>query len=215
MRVLLFAAALLSASALAQTAMACTTVEHVSANKAEHVLAPGECITSSDTRFNLKMQDDGALKLYDERHPGHFLIWTAESGPAVPGSKAVLKNDGSFMLVDPSGKELWHAPVQSAGVGDYFLVLGKARVEVFKGSTLSDPDRKMIWASAQEVTGDSDGICQCHIRNENGSPGKSLGDTVAACGVPACFALCEAKKDYFGDPLIGTYTKGTGKCKAF
>jgi hypothetical protein len=220
MRVLWFAAALLSAIVTASTAgLACSSVEHVSASKGEYNLTPGspdDCIRSSDGRYELHMQKEGSLALYDNRHPGHVLIWQAKlAGAPQQGSKAVLRNDGSLVVLDPSGKEAWRSAA-AGGMGDYFIMISeKGRLEVYKGSTLSDPAKSVVWASSPGDMPDADGVCQCHITNTDGSPGKSSGDAFDTCGLTSCRSFCASKKDYFGDALIGTYNKGTGKCKAF
>src|SRR3954454_23804633 len=110
MRAFLFAIALLSIFGFAQGAMAaCTSVEHVSANKAEHVFKTDDCIWTTDTRYVLYMHGDGTLTVTDKRFPGHPVLWEADVATPQPGSTAVLKNDGSFVVRDPSGKELWRA----------------------------------------------------------------------------------------------------------
>lgn len=220
MRAFLFAAAFLSAIvSLSAVSQACTGVEHVSASKAEYVLTPGsgdDCIRSQDGRYELHMQNDGTLALYDNRHPGHVLIWQAKlSGAAQEGSKAVLRNDGSLVVVDPSGKEAWRA-APAGETGDYFIMINeKGHIEVYKGTTLGDLGKKLVWASAGDDVPDQDGFCQCHVTNTDGSPGKNMGSPFTTCGLMTCRSTCSAKKDYFGDPLIGTYNRGTGKCKAF
>ena len=75
--------------------------------------------------------------------------------------------------------------------------------------------RTLAWASSADDVPDQDGFCQCHITNTDGSPGKNNGSPFTTCGLMSCRSTCAAKKDYFGDALIGTYNKGTGKCKAF
>jgi hypothetical protein len=101
-------------------------------------------------------------------------------------------------------------------MGEYFIQIDpKGRLEVYKGSTLSDPAKAVVWASSAGDVPDQDGVCQCHITNTDGSPGKSSGESFDTCGLTSCRSTCAAKKDYFGDALIGTYNKGTGKCKAF
>jgi hypothetical protein len=70
------------------------------------------------------------------------------------------------------------------------------------------------WAHEYKA-GDRNGECQCHITNTDGSPGKMQGDQFSVCGLTVCRSTCAAKKDYFGDALIGTYKHGSGKCKAF
>lgn len=220
MRVLWFAAALLAAIVSVSTvSQACSSVEHVSASKAEYTLTPGsgdDCIRSSDGRYELHMEKEGTLSLYDNRHPGHVLIWQAKTdGAPVPGSKAVLRNTGNLVVVDPSGKDVWSSGAP-AGIGDYFIMIDpKGRAEIYKGSTLSDPAKTVAWASSADDVPDQDGFCQCHITNTDGSPGKNNGQPFTTCGLMSCRSACAAKKDYFGDALIGTYTKGTGKCKAF
>ncbi|HVO02496.1 MAG TPA: hypothetical protein VMT54_09855 [Candidatus Cybelea sp.] len=217
MRILLFATALLFAFTSAHMASACTQVEHVSATKAEEVFKAQDCLWTSDGRYRLIMQQDGNLRLYDERHAGRYILWTPDIQPQ-PGSEAVLKNDGSFSVVDPSGKPLWTAPAKAgtATNGDFFITLGdKGRVEIYKGTTLTDPGKTLVWASELDASPDRNGNCQCHVRNTDGSPGRNMQGSFGTCGLTACLSTCGGKKDYFGDPLIGTYNGGDGKCRAF
>jgi len=218
MRAVLFAIALLSIFGFAQGASAaCTTVEHVSATKAEHVLKAEECLWTTDTRYVLFMHRDGTLDLTDKRYPGHPVLWEANIEQPQPGSTAVLQNDGNFVVKDASGKELWRAPAKGDGAkGDYFLVLGKkGKIELYKGITLTDPNHTLVWGSEDNQASDRNGECQCHITNSDGSPGKNSGEQFSVCGLMVCRDTCSAKKDYFGDALIGTYKHGSGKCKAF
>jgi hypothetical protein len=223
MRASLFAVALLSILGFAQFAFsgaasaACTSVEHVSATKAEHVLKAEDCLWTTDTRYVLFMHKDGTFDLTDKRFPGHPVLWEANIEQPQPGSTAVLQNDGNLVVKDPSGKELWRAKSKSTGEkGDYFLVLGKkGRVELYKGVTLQDPSHTLVWGSEDDQAGDRNGECQCNITNSDGSPGKASGEAFSVCGLTVCRSTCSAKKDYFGDALIGTYKHGSGKCKAF
>jgi hypothetical protein len=223
MRAFLFAIALLFTAAFAQfgfsgaASAACTSVEHVSATKAEHVLKAEDCLWTTDTRYVLFMHKDGTLDVTDKRFPGHPVLWEANIGQPQPGSTAVLQNDGNLVVKDPSGKELWRAPSKSTGEkGDYFLVLGKkGRVELYKGVTLQDPSHTLVWGSEDDQAGDRNGECQCNITNSDGSPGKASGEAFSVCGLTVCRSTCSAKKDYFGDALIGTYKHGSGTCKAF
>src|SRR3954447_19124348 len=106
MRAFLFAIAALLTVGFAPGAMAaCTSVEHVGPSKAEHVLKTDDCLWTTDTRYVLYMHGDGTLTLTDKRFPGHPVLWEADVGTPQPGSTAVLKNDGSFVVKDPSGKE--------------------------------------------------------------------------------------------------------------
>ncbi|MDQ7247042.1 hypothetical protein [Dongia sedimenti] len=218
MRPVLFAIALLSIFGFSGAASAaCTTVEHVSATKAEHVLKAEECLWTSDTRYVLFMHKDGTLDLTDKRFPGHPVLWEANIEQPQPGSTAVLQNDGNFVVKDPTGKELWRAPSKTSGEKtDYFLALGKkGKLELYKGVTLQDPNHMLVWASEDNQASDRNGECQCHITNSDGSPGKASGEDFSVCGLMVCRSTCAAKKDYFGDALIGTYKHGSGKCKAF
>jgi hypothetical protein len=217
MRASFFAIALLSIFGFGQVASAaCTTVEHVSATKVEHVLKAEECLWTTDTRYVLFMHKDGTLDLTDKRFPGHPVLWEANIEQPQPGSTAVLQNDGNFVVKDPSGKVMWQAPVKAGEKGDYFLVLGKkGKVELYKGVTLQDPSHTLVWASEDNQASDRNGECQCHITNSDGSPGKDSGESFSVCGLTVCRSTCGAKKDYFGDTLIGTYKHGSGKCKAF
>jgi hypothetical protein len=226
MRAVLFAIALVSAFGFAQfsftgaASASCTTIEHVSASKAEHVFKPGDCLWTSDTRYILFMHKDGSLNLTDKRFPGHPVLWEAKIEQPQPGSTAVLQNDGNFIVKDPAGKELWRAPVRAQVAdgtkGDFFLSLNKkGRIELYKGVTLTDPNHALAWISEDNQAADRNGECQCHITNMDGSPGKLQGDDFSVCGLTLCRSTCAAKKDYFGDAMIGTYKHGSGKCKAF
>jgi hypothetical protein len=196
---------------------ACTTVEHVSATKAEHVFKAEDCLWTTDTRYVLFMHKDGTFDMTDKRFPGHPVLWEANIEQPQPGSTAVLTNDGNLLVKDPTGKILWRAPSKSNGEKtDYFLVLGKkGQVQLYRGVTLQDPNHVQVWASEDNQAGDRNGECQCHITNTDGSPGKTTGEEFSVCGLSSCRSTCAAKKDYFGDALIGTYKHGSGKCKAF
>lgn len=217
MRAFLFAIAAFFVFGFAGMASAaCTTSEHVTPNRAEHVIKAEDCLWTTDTRYILFMHKDGTLDLRDERYPGKPVLWEANIPQPQPGSVAVLLNDGNFVVKSPSGAELWRAPVKSKGVGSYYITLGKkGRIEIYSGSGRSDPNQALVWGSEDNQAGDRNGECQCHITNTDGSPGKTSGDQFSICGLTACRSTCAAKKDYFGDALIGTYKHGSGTCKAF
>lgn len=217
MRALSFAIALFSILGFAQAASAaCTTSEHVTASKPEYVIKSEECIWTTDTRYVLYMHKDGTLDMTDKRFPGHPVLWEANIAQPQPGSTAVLKNDGTFVVKDPTGNEVWRSPAKAGEAGSYFLTLGKkGRVEIYKGSGRSDPNVALVWGSEDNQASDRNGECQCHITNTDGSPGKPNGDEFSVCGLTVCRSTCAAKKDYFGDALIGTYKHGSGTCKAF
>jgi len=217
MRALSFAIALFSILGFAGAASAaCTTSEHVTPSKPEYVIKAEECIWTTDTRYVLFMHKDGTLDMTDKRFPGHPVLWEANIAQPQPGSTAVLKNDGTFVVQGPAGDVLWSSPSKAGEVGNYFLILGKkGRVEIYKGSGRSDPNHALAWGSEENQASDRNGECQCHITNMDGSPGKLQGDEFSVCGLTVCRSTCAAKKDYFGDAMIGTYKHGSGKCKAF
>jgi hypothetical protein len=216
MRAFLFAIAVSIFGFAGAASAACTTSEHVTPSRAEHIFKSEECIWTTDTRYILFMHKDGTLDLRDERYPGHPVLWEANIPQPQPGSVAVLKNDGSFVVNGPNGNELWRAPVKTREPGNFFIMLGKkGRVEIYSGTGRSDPNQALVWGSEDNQAGDRNGECQCHIVNSNGSPGKDQGDAFSVCGLMVCRDTCAAKKDYFGDALIGTYKHGSGKCKAF
>ncbi len=95
----------------------------------------------------------------------------------------MLQNDGNLVVKDPSGKELWRSTSKSTGEKtDYFLVLGKkGRVELYKGVTLQDPNHLLVWASEDNQASDRNGECQCHVTNQDGSPGTASGDSFSVC----------------------------------
>ena len=107
--------------------------------------------------------------------------------------------------------------VQKEGTkADFFLALTKkGKVELYRGVTLNDAGNALVWASEDNQAADRNGECQCHVTNQDGSPGKASGEQFSICGLMVCRSTCAAKKDYFGDALIGTYKHGSGKCKAF
>jgi hypothetical protein len=222
MRAFLIATIVLAALGFGRDAVACNAIEKVTADQPEHVFKSEDCLWSSDSRFFMYMHKDGTLDVRDKRNPGQAPIWTAKlSGPAQPGSTAVLRNDGSFVVLDPAGNQLWAAAVRKsltapAGYkGDFYIAFNKkGRLEIYKGKDLSDPSRDLVWY-ASDLHDDTDGQCQCHVTNMDGSPGKAKDDPFGACGLDACRSTCAAKKDYFGDKLIGTYSGGGGKCRAF
>jgi hypothetical protein len=221
MRAFLIAAVVLAALGLGRAAEACNAIEQVTAEKPEHVFKSEDCLFSNDSRYAMFMHKDGTLDVTDKRTPGKAL-WTAKlSGPAQPGSSAVLRNDGTFVVLDPAGNTLWSAAVRRsltapAGYkGNFFIAFNKrGRLEIYKGKDVADPNRDLVWYASDDHD-DVNGTCQCHITNLDGSPGKAKDDTFGTCGLDACRSSCASKKDYFGDKLIGVYTGGGGRCKAF
>src|SRR3954452_12936372 len=113
MRAFLLAIAILSIFGFAGSASAaCTTIEHVSATKVEHVFKAEDCLWTTDTRYVLYMHADGTLDVTDKRYPGHPVLWEANIDQPQPGSTAVLQNDGNFVVKDPKGNILWKAPIK-------------------------------------------------------------------------------------------------------
>ena len=126
---------------------------------------------------------------------GKPVLWEANIPQPQPGSVAVLKNDGSFLVKSPSGEELWRAPVKTREPGSFFMMLGsKGRIEIYSGSGRSDPNRALVWGSEDNQASDRNGECQCHITNMDGSPGKPQEATFSVCGLQVCRSTCAAER---------------------
>ena len=96
------------------------------------VLAPpdelkiGDSLTSSNGRYQLRLQSDGNLVIYDVQDHGHDVaIWSSgTNGQAV--SKALMQDDGNFVIYGyPTAQKplnpLW--ATNTADEPDAFLVL--------------------------------------------------------------------------------------------
>jgi surface antigen len=70
--------------------------------KPKEILRPGQYLRSDDRAYQVVMQHNGNLVIYD-RH--HTAVW--ESATSAPGSHLVMGPGGSLTIYGPLGKELW------------------------------------------------------------------------------------------------------------
>ena len=115
------------------------------ANKYLGTLKPGyqlyvlDTLTSADGNYQLMLQDDGDLVLNRINKP-HSLIWSAGIKGKHP-LKAVMQDDGSFVVYDKEGKELWN----SGSTGNPGAVLGFAE----DGRLTLSANGKTVWKSGR------------------------------------------------------------------
>lgn len=95
-------------------------------------LNAGQSRTSCDGRFQLIMQGDGNLVLYQKRVGP---VW--ESATQASGAFAVMQGDGNFVVYDGGGRSIWHTGSQGQG----------ARLAVQSDSNLVIYTDRVLWAS--------------------------------------------------------------------
>ncbi|NUP07699.1 MAG: hypothetical protein HOW73_16755 [Polyangiaceae bacterium] len=99
-------------------------------------LVRGQSLWSCDGRFELAMQTDGNLVLYQA---GVGPLWaTGTNGK--PGQRAIMQPDGNFVLYSDTNKALW-ASGTNKHAGARLAVQNDGNVVVYT------PDNKPLWAS--------------------------------------------------------------------
>jgi hypothetical protein len=68
-------------------------------------LTPGNSITSFDGRFQLILQVDGNLVIYD-RGENNRAIWSSRTNGQA-AARAVMQDDGNFVIYGPTGNAIW------------------------------------------------------------------------------------------------------------
>jgi lysophospholipase L1-like esterase len=84
-------------------------------------MLPDHPIFSCDGRFELYLQDDGNMILYQ----GNSILWTSESNGTTP-AVATLLSDGNFVIEDQKGKIFWQSG--TAGLAGIAGLAGQAVV---------------------------------------------------------------------------------------
>jgi RHS repeat-associated protein len=69
-------------------------------------LPTGSCLVSESGRYELKLQSDGNLALYDLSTSPATLLWASGTG-GQPVAYATTQTDGNFVLYGPSGNAVW------------------------------------------------------------------------------------------------------------
>jgi|SRR5579859_7192136 len=105
-------------------------------------LTPGQSLTSSDGRFNLKLQDDGNLVLYD---PHSRPLWESGTAGHPDVSSLTMEPDGYLILRENTSQEYWRSSSTGGASHPTFLVQSDGNLVL-----LSD-DEKPYWHSNSAV----------------------------------------------------------------
>ncbi|MCX4247350.1 peptidoglycan DD-metalloendopeptidase family protein [Paraliomyxa miuraensis] len=95
----------------------------------DEALYANEALTSCDGRFNLVMQGDGNLVLYQ----GSNALWHTQTH-GQPGHVAVMQGDGNFVVYTPSQQPLWHAGTHGHP-GAYLRLQDDGNLVIYDGAT--------------------------------------------------------------------------------
>lgn len=107
-------------------------------------LQPGEELTSNQSlysandEFQLIMQADGNLVLYDRAGKALWNAGTEGEG----GNRVIMQGDGNLVMYTPAGQALWYTGT-SGRSGAYLMVQDDANVVLYLGSTA-------LWNTATE-----------------------------------------------------------------
>jgi lysophospholipase L1-like esterase len=100
-------------------------------------LTPDHPLYSADGRFDLYLQDDGNLVIYEGSTP----LWAAGVVGVKP-SEVIFQPDGNLVEYDTAGKVLWQS--NSAGrLGQTLFMQNDGNLVIYDGSSPSKP----VWAS--------------------------------------------------------------------
>jgi len=101
-------------------------------------LQTGYSLSSCDKRFNLTMQPDGNLVLYQGLNSNSIALWSTGTWQTT-GSLAIMQPDGNFVLYDHNVTPLW-ASGTAGQPNSYLVVQNDGNLVVYNGAT-------PIWAS--------------------------------------------------------------------
>ncbi|HEY6459836.1 MAG TPA: hypothetical protein VIY73_06780, partial [Polyangiaceae bacterium] len=80
-------------------------------------LTTGQQLDSCDGRFDLVLQGDGNLVLYESGTP----LWSSNTA-GTAASVATMQDDGNFVLYESGGVALWSSGTGGTGCGTYVTV---------------------------------------------------------------------------------------------
>ena len=87
-------------------------------------LLPGDYLLSSDNMYKLLYQKDGNLVIYPNY--GGTAIWSSNTPGHLPG-KAVMQEDGNFVLYDKNNYPYWATETYGKGAAPYRMTMQKDR----------------------------------------------------------------------------------------
>jgi len=106
--------------------------------KAGDSLRVGDSVSSCDGRFNLVMQTDGNLVLYETQNGNSIALWSSGTWQTT-GSVAAMQTDGNFVVYDSNSRALWSS--NTAGWPNANLAIqNDGNLVVYNGSAA-------IWSS--------------------------------------------------------------------
>jgi|GEM_PF-473175 len=102
-------------------------------------MTPDHPLFSCNGRFQLYLQDDGNMILYD----GNTITWTSRSEGHTPSVATVLA-DGSFVILDQAGKILWSTGTAGAAGGKALIVQNDGNLVLYNSPTAPNAP---VWSS--------------------------------------------------------------------
>ncbi len=103
-----------------------------------HALTAGQSLTSPNGQFRLTMQGDGNLVEYG----GTSVVWASATNPS--GARAVMQDDGNFVIYDSSDSALW-ASDTSGNPGAYLSLRDTGELSVVSATG------SRLWAGPGEL----------------------------------------------------------------
>jgi pseudomonalisin len=138
------AMSLLSVSITVMTAVLCVLPVMAEQLNAGGRLLRGNSIYSDNKNYELAMQDDGNLVLYDRNGGGRAPLWSTQTdGTAVVG--AVMQEDGNLVLYKYDGKPVWASQTHGSGSTNWLSVQDDGNLVIYRRSRTGNA--RPVWAS--------------------------------------------------------------------
>ena len=129
-------------------------------------LTPGQRLTSLDGRFNLILQTDGNLVMYD---PHNRAIWSSNSNGHPNVSEAIMQPDGNLVIYENGSNPYWATQTSGDASQPSLVMQSDGNLVMYSTGT-------SYWSSKTEVPATPNRPAHQNVLNPG--EGLSVGDTL-------------------------------------